>query len=455
MINVLFIAVEFPPYQSPGVFRTLYFTKYMESFGIKPIVLTVDPDANIERFNKNYNPHLLKLLGSETVVIRTKLEDTSYSKNNLYRKIQQYFKVQDRIARFWEESLFKKLPEVMSKYNPKVVISSLPFFSQAGLAIKISKEYKLPLIFDLRDNWSKWCISPYASYFHYLSVLHNEKKAIENASSVITVTEELKQIYLETNKKIDSNKIKVIPNGYEDGLKFKKTIDFKGISDVNTQQKIIIAYVGSYYYNPQMHNDMAAPWYKKKGHKMLQYNPTKENWLYRSPYFFLRTLYKLFEINPCFKNVVQFHHYGNSPIWQDQMIKEFNMESVFVKKGFLQHQELQDNLLNVDLFLSTALKVEDGLDYAIASKTFDYIKSAKPILAFTPEGAQKEFIQASQTGIVFNPDDKTEQNARRLESLLINGVKLEVNLEYLKEYNRKKQAENFVGEILKVLSNKT
>ena len=41
MINILFIAYEFPPLNSGGVHRSLAFVKYFKQFGISPIVITL------------------------------------------------------------------------------------------------------------------------------------------------------------------------------------------------------------------------------------------------------------------------------------------------------------------------------------------------------------------------------------------------------------------------------
>lgn len=438
MINLLVLTIEFAPYQSTGAFRTIYFTKYLEKYGIRPIVITIEPDKSIERFKSSYNPKLNDLLGVETVVFRSRLRDYSYSKLPILSKLQQYFKIHDRYTKFWKRAVLNDIPKIIEEYSPQAVFTSLPFFSQADLAVEISKKYNLPLILDMRDNWSKWCISPYSTYFHYYLTYNKERKAFKAASKIISVTDELQEIFIKSHPNIDAKKFTVIPNGYDGDIDFNKKVSFKGNIDKNS--KVTIAYVGSYYYNPKMHKDMMTPRYKKLNHKVFQYSPVRENWLYRSPYFFLKTLRAVLDMRPELESKVSFSHFGDVPSWLIEMIKEFNLEKIFKAKGFVSYHKLNQELKNVDFFLSTAVKVEGGNDYALASKTFEYIKFNKPILAFTPKGAQSKFIRNSNSGVIFNPDDEIKVNAQKMIGIIEEGISCEINKEFLQEYTRKNQA---------------
>lgn len=442
MRNVLILAIEFAPYNTPGAFRTIYFTKYLVEFGYRPIVLTVKPPEGNKEFEKRYDENLLHLLSEKTVVHQLQLEDYSYSSQKIVGALQMFLKTEDRYAKFWKKSVEKFLPEAIKKYSPELLYTTCPFNSLANFSVNVSKQYKLPLVLDMRDNWSQWVISPYATYYHYWSARKRERRAFLNASRVVTVTQELKNIFLSVNSSIMEDKITVIPNGYDFDVDFNKSLEFKGGSEV--EEKIIISYVGSYYYDPKMHTDMFTPWYKKRYHKVLQYSPVKENWLYRSPYFFFLALKFLFELSPELKNRIEFHQIGKCPSWLEQMVAEFNLTDNFVNVGFIPKSELQAKLQSSDFFLGTAVKVEEGLDYAIASKTFDYLSVYKPILSFTVAGAQSSFTEDSNCGLVFNPDE-LEENARKLEEIFKQGISLRLNKSYLEKFHRKNTAKMLSG----------
>lgn len=442
MRNVLILAIEFAPYNTPGAFRTIYFTKYLADHGYRPVVLTVKPATGNKDFQKRHDPNLLDLLSKETIVHYLQLEDYSYSKNKLVAKFQMYFKTEDRFTIFWKKTVEQFFPEAIKKYKPVLIYTTCPFNSLANFSVDLSKQYDLPLVLDMRDNWSQWVISPYSTFLHYFAALKREKRAFLNATKIITVTPELKNIFLSVNKSIPKDKITVIPNGYDTDFDFGKEVHFQGLN--HRTQKIVITYVGSYYYDPKMHADMFTPWYKKRYHKVLQYAPVKENWLYRSPYFFFLALKSLFELSPELKNSIEFHQIGNCPRWLEQMVAEFNLTDNFVNVGFIPKSELQKKLQASDFFLGTAVKVEDGLDYAIASKTFDYLSVYKPLLSFTVAGAQSTFTDNSNCGFVFNPDEPVE-NAHKLKEIFKNGTTLKLNKSYLEKFNRKNTAKMLSG----------
>ena len=451
MKNVLILAIEFAPYNTPGAFRTIYFSKYLVKHGYRPIVLTVEPPTENKLFEARRDDNLSKLLSEETIVHYLPLEDYSYAKNWAVAKLQMYFKTQDRFTKFWKRSVEEFLPKAMAEYKPELVYTTCPFFSLANFSVDISNRYKIPLVLDMRDNWSQWVISPYASFFHYLAALKREKRAFLEAAHILTVTPELKNIFLAVNKSIKEDKITVIPNGYDFDLDFEKKIKFDGLE--NSTGKIVISYVGSYYYDPKMHRDMYTPWHQKKGHKMLQYSPVKENWLYRSPYFFFLALQALFKLSPELKSQIEFHQIGKCPKWLVEMVKEFDLSANFVHVGFIPKNELVEKLEASDFFLGTSVKVEGGLDYALASKTFDYLSAYKPILSFTDEGSQSNFIKNSNCGVLFNPDNPHE-NALKLKRIFENGICLQLNKEYTQQFNRKMTA-NKLAEVFNQVIGKT
>ena len=51
MINILFIAFEFPPLSRGGVHRPLAFLKYLPESGINPVVITLDPESYPDVFD--------------------------------------------------------------------------------------------------------------------------------------------------------------------------------------------------------------------------------------------------------------------------------------------------------------------------------------------------------------------------------------------------------------------
>jgi hypothetical protein len=444
MRNILFVAIEFEPYQTTGAFRSLYFVKYLRRFDINPIVLTIGPNKHDSQLNALRNSELTNIISNDIQVYRPVLEDYSSSKNKFLEAFQMYFKVLDRFGNSWEDNVFNLLPQIIREHQPELIYVSCPPFSAGVISAKISKKFNLPLLVDMRDGWSKWGVTPFATYLHYRLTLSLERKVFQQATRVVTVTKQLADIFKKTHSFLNTTNTVVIPNGYDHKIDLERKIVFKGLREED--RVINITYIGSFYYTPKNHADLFTPWFKKKGHRKLQYTPVKEDWLYRSPYYFLLTLSHLFEKYPELRERVRFTHYGHKAEWLKSMVDEMKLGDIFIGKGFYNFEDLKQELNDTDLFLSTSMKVEDGEDYAIGSKTFDYISHYKPILGFVTPGAQTEFILNSKTGIIFNPD-KIEESVYKLVMLLNDGVESKFNAAYLQNFQRVKLTERLAATI--------
>jgi len=349
--------MEFPPFQTTGCYRSLYFVKYLKLYGIEPIVITINPEDGYTPFKAIVNNHLLEMIPEDVKVYRIFLKKPKLYKLKLFKKLQMYFKVIDFSRKNWEPYLLEKLPAIIEEHNPKAIYISCPPFVIGEIAPKLKKQFSLPVILDMRDAWSTWCIRPYSTYFHYWFVRLIEKKAFSAASSIITVTQELKDLFCRFHDGIDLNKFFVVPNGF-DFTYNPDPINFKGLAKL--KRPIIISYVGMYYYEPKVRKDLFSIVPPNRLKKFMQYSPIEEDWLYRSPYFFFRTIANLINIEPDLKKNLQFVHIGKKPYWMDEMVRKFNLQDIVAYTGMLHLNEVNEKLSQSDLFLATSLKIKGG-----------------------------------------------------------------------------------------------
>ncbi|NOZ34231.1 MAG: glycosyltransferase family 4 protein [Chlorobi bacterium] len=434
MTEIFFIAYQFPPLNVGGSFRPLKFVKYFNDFEIKPVIFTLNPD-DYHKIYKQKKPdfNLLKEIESvDKEIIHVKTEDLSAKRKNIFRKFFQiYFSLtKGSEHKNWEKHFFEAAEKALKKYSPKVILVTAPPFGIVELAVKLSKQTGIPLIIDMRDSLSMWVSQPYGSFFHYKLTLKKEKHWFKYAKKVIAVTNQMVNDWKSVHKNIPDSRYKVIPNGFDVNLSFNK------LQIIPNPNKLIIGYVGSFYYNPESRNMMYTPWYKKRLHRKLQYVPRKEDWLYRSPYFFFKTLSCLFKKNPDYKNKIYIKFVGAKPAWFDKMVEEFSLTENIFHLGFISQDKSVEFQKQCDMLLITSAKVEEGKDYCIAGKTFDYIASKKPILGFVTEGEQKDFIEKSGTGIICNPDN-IESSAEKLKNVFENGITLKPNKNFIEQYHRK------------------
>jgi hypothetical protein len=442
MIEVLFIAFQYPPINVAGSIRPYMFSKYLPKFNIKPIILTLDTieqdDYKVDQDNR-----LIQSLPSSVKIYSTPINKKNTSTLQKFKQI--YLSIGDDKHKRWKKGALVQIENIIQKNNIKAVFFTAPPFSNGNLAVEVSAKYHLPLILDMRDGWSKWCIAPYASILHYKLTKLKEAYFFKHASTIITVTNVLKDIFLESHPNLNSDKIEVIPNGFD--IIDNEIPSFLSATS-SKEQEIKIGYIGSFYYNPSAEKSLNSAWWQKKPHRWFQYFPVNEKWIYRSPFFFLKTLSGLLKERPEYKSRIKFVFIGNEEPWLAEMVNNFDLGSNYENRGFVEHCKLEDATKDLNFFLATSVKVEGGEDYAIASKTFDYIKFEKPIIGFVTNGTQKVFIKKSNTGIIFDPDDTTT-NVKKLNTLIEKGCSLDVNTEYLKKFTRLNSAKDLARIIIK------
>ncbi len=433
MIKVLFISYQFPPLSVGGVYRPLKFVKYFNDYQIEPFILTLPPNEYkkvYHRFQIDNNwLNEIDRVRKQIIYVPTEnlLASTKNRFKNAFNLYFNFFK--GREAKFWRKSFFSIAESLIKKHDFKAIIVTAPPFSVIGLAVKLAQKNNLPLIIDMRDSMSMWVYAPYATYFHFFITKFIERYWFKKASKIISVTEQMIKDWKRIHKRCDKSKFCVIPNGFDSNLQFSEI-------RLKPSDKLTIGYIGSFYYEPSNRELMFQKWYKKTLHRKFQYVPRKEDWLYRSPFFLFKTMKFLFKKSPELKNKLFVKIAGNKPEWLIQMINKFDLNNNVELVGFLSSEKLEDFKKNCDAWLSTSVKVIGGEDYCIAGKTFDYIVTSKPILAFVTNGAQKDFLLKSGMAVFCNPD-KIEDAANEIEKIIKNGIVLKPNKDFIENFDRK------------------
>jgi glycosyltransferase involved in cell wall biosynthesis len=430
--NVLFIVMEFVPLNLGGVFRPLRFVNGLEKNNIHPVIVTFQDNAHLRKVQSRFDYKLLEKLDKNIRVYRVPLADMDkYQKTRIARIKNIYFNATDNYLKAWKENLFQQLPEIIKKHRPKAVFVTCPPFSGAELGMYISKKFKIPLILDMRDAWSKLSMGPLGSYLHYAYKRNMEHEVFKQASAIISVTPQLLNVFRQTHADISPDKFHLIYNGFDFELPESLSVQSGKISEKGT---IHIGYIGSFYYFPWEREMMLKPWWKKKGHRMLQYTPVKEDWLYRSPYFLLRSLANLFAKRPEFRTRIFFHHVGDTPEWLPSMADELGVKNNIVLHGFQTHAETLKLQSSFDLLLATSEKVIGNDHYCLPSKLFTYLGSGKPLLGFVTRGIQHDFILQSGLGVICDPD-KEDDAVNIIDKIITEGYTKDLNISYLRQFD--------------------
>lgn len=408
----------------------------LNAIGYHVVVITID---HLQVFGaRRCDLTLLQQLPVGLTVVRTGYRHRKLTS----RLVQTGFSFHpDAILSGWEAAFKKAMPALVLQYQPAAVVVTMPPFSVGKLGLWMKHKFGVPFIADLRDAWSNWVYVPFASRLHYQAIRRQERQLLSGANAVLVTSRQTLADFKKLYPQLSPHQLHYLPNGfdaYNGGLTPQIQV---------AAGPIKIGYVGSFYYNPVSQKLLQLPWYRKKMHQWLQYVPHREDWLYRTPYFFFKTLHHLFQLHPELKLQVKVVFAGERAAWLDAMVERFGLGDVVQHSGRVSREESLALQLSCDYLLLTSSKVVGGLDYSIAGKTFEYFSMLKPIIGFVCPGAQRQLLEQSRLAVLADPDDEASCYAL-MRSLLEQGVCMSPDYTYLDTF----KTSNLAGVLQKVVA---
>ena len=414
-MKALIITYYWPPAGGSGVQRWLKFVKYLQDFGIEPIVYTVDnanypkeDDSLISEIPKNITVLKNPIFEPTDVFFwkqkGVKKKDVANSTNNsLLSFIRGNFFIPDPKI-FWVKSSVNFLQNYLKDHPIDVIISTGPPHSMHLIAQKISKKNNIKWIADFRDPWTDLY---YNNEFKQLSFAKEknkklEKSVLENANCVLTVSHSLKKDFLKTAKNVA-----VITNGF----------DSEVLQDENVvlDSKFTISYIG-----------------------LL---PKQSN-----PVVFFKVLKKLCDANDEFKNDVQLLFVGDISSEVRLEIEKNTLAEITQIKGYVPHKESIEFQKKAQVLLLLIPNVPKSAGI-LTGKLFEYITAKRPILALGPEnGDLAVILQNTNAGVVIDHQNEAKLSIEilRLYQQFKEG-NLTVNSKNLAQFHRKNLTEQLAS----------
>ncbi|MHA7112295.1 glycosyltransferase family 4 protein [Sunxiuqinia elliptica] len=424
MKKVLIITYYWPPSGGAGVQRWLKFSKYLPENGWEPLVLTVDPQkASYAQWDKTLEKEV-----SEHVKVYT---TTTFELYNLYRLLigkgeipyggfsnQQNDSIMQKLAKFvrgnffipdprrgWNRYAYKKAKQLIEKYNIQTVITTSPPHSTQLIGLKLQRKLGIQWIADLRDPWTD--IYYYRELGHTPIAKHIdrnlERKVLNEADQVVTVSEDMKRLFSEKLKQADCSKILVIPNGFDEE-------DFK-FDEITADEKFVITYTGT-----------ISEAYDIDG--------------------FLKAISGLDSQS---QSRIRLRFVGNIPESTVLKIQEQLPLVDLDLVGYVDHQKSVRYLLMSSIQLLVIPKIENNKGI-ITGKFYEYLASGKPVLAIGPKGGDLEsLIHETQCGRLFDYGDMS--NIKLMIEEELNGPR-KTNRSLGVKYSRKELAKKLVQEVV-------
>jgi glycosyltransferase involved in cell wall biosynthesis len=386
-VRALLLAFEFPPLSSGGVHRALGLAEHLGAFGIELSVVTVRPEDYAAWSSARLDPALAARVPSSVPVYRTPSGFPAWywrlMRSRLGFRALQYAYWGDPVSSFWSVPVRRAIAD----HRPDVLLATMPPFGVAAIARQIAQHYRLPWVADWRDPWTYWCAAPFPTYGHFAYARSAEGATLREANVSVATSHVTREDWIRFFPGVDPSRVVTIYNGYDE------------LNHIEPGEPRTIVYAGSWYYDPRSRATMMQPAWRRAPQRWLFYSPRKEDWLYRSPYFFLRGLAR-------YRGPISVEFAGAIPEWLPAMLRETGTEGKVHLRGPIAHDDTLRLEKGAGALLLTSAKVIGGRDYSVAGKTFEYFGLRRPILGVLTDGAMRDIVEESGLGVIADPDDE-------------------------------------------------
>jgi len=374
MFKILIFAYYFPPLGMSGVQRTLKLAKYLSKFNWEPTVITV---GDVGYFAHDY--YLLKEAEQSNIrIIRTsgfhpnsvarahKNKMPNEKLRKLLNRISQTFFIPDNKI-FWSRTAIKKARELLKRETFDALLVSIPPYSTFAEAVKLKKEFDVPLFVDYRDLWYGYQFAFYPSAYHRYRHKTMEENSLKAVDRVIAINRKVKESLLQMYPFLKFNDITIIPHGYDPE-------DFKNlIPDVKEgRNKLILTYSGSFYEGI-------------------------------TPRFLLKALRELWQEEPDTASKILLEFVGHFRKENLKLVKKYQLEDSVIINNYLEHNDSIRKIISADVLWLTLPK--ERMEKVTPGKMQEYFGAKKPIFATIPEGAAKQELEKYGAVIFASPED--------------------------------------------------
>ena len=385
MKKVLIITYYWPPSGGAGVQRSVKFVKYLRSFHIEPIVLTVNPN---QASYPVVDESLVNEISKEQEVYRTdsfealRVVERLFGKKHIptsgfsnkskggilswtLRFLRGNLFLPDA-RKGWVSHAVKEAKRLIEERDIDTVLISSPPHSSQLIGLKLKKLFPhIKWVADMRDPWT--------DIYYYPELLvtplmkrydkHLEQKVLNTADEIVVVSDAIKRLF--TQKLIDNNasKIHVIPNGYDEA-------DFPNDRSVVNKSVKRITYVGT----------MADSYV---------------------PDVFFKALSEIQSEEPSLKFELQF--VGSVSQQIREQLEVFRLPVNFT--AHVPHAEAIRHMLDASILFLAIPAVPDA-EGILTGKIFEYLACQRPIVALGPEhGDAAAILRSTQAGKMFDREN--------------------------------------------------
>lgn len=410
--HVLFITFGFPPSLEMGARSCAQIARYLPVYGWQPVVLTIKDELIEKEYRGSAEPSYSH--SSQLTVVKTGIwphpldfyrwtksrvssfrglpddarggapgESDSLQlregkrKGKLRNLLLSLLKIPDMHTGWLIPGVAGGL-RAIRKYKPKVILSSMPFFTAHLIGYIVARLTGLPWAAHFRDPFAttaKPILNPETLPQRLYLAL--ERLVVRRADRIICVTEEHSASLRNAYPQEPAEKFLSVPNGFDAEEWTEIDSERAGrpeTSGPRDNDKFVILYAGQFYHM-------------------------------RSPVPLFRALRSLLDAGDIEAKHLQVDLVGWCELSEGRSVSaiaaEMALQDCVNIVGPKDRPEILRRMTRADLLLLLA----EGWSIQIPGKTYEYLKAGRPILALTSEGALANMIRRTNSGWSVDPSD--------------------------------------------------
>jgi glycosyltransferase involved in cell wall biosynthesis len=283
----------------------------------------------------------------------------------------------------WARRMLPRAAGIVRAWRPDVVYASCPPFAHALPAVRLARDARIPAVIDFRDAWS---LDPYVSGGRLKQAAKQalcrwvfppmERRVIESAAAVVMNTPSMHREYGRLYPEAAS-RMHLVPNGFDEA-------DFDQMADLPLDARPHLLYCGRF-------TGVGG----------------------RSPDVLLRGVRAAIDAGRRFDLDIL----GDDSAALRDAVRRAGIHESVRQRGLVSHREAIRAMRRADILVVYQAPGRSAVT-AVAGKTFEYLRSGRPILAIVPPGDNADLVRRFASVHAIVTDEDPAHVARAIGDLL-------------------------------------
>ncbi len=392
-LDFVALCYEFPPWLLAGAIWTEKLLVGLRDRGWRFEVITAAPAGSlsgvpVHHVQNNGGPAWLSLLD------RAKLS-----------KLRDWVVWPD-VAIYWNDPAVRFTRDLILRKKPRMIVSFMMPYGAGMAGERIKAVTGLPLVYCFSDSQSCTDMNPYfPSWFHYRRARRLEDRYIRAADAVVYVSQFNADLVRSRQPEDQQEKFNVVRLGAE-------ADEFAPVSNVRPDPDgpVRIVYIGGmggwhewYTRRPVLSS------LKRMFDAIGRYYVTRLDYRTHSPVFIGRAIQQVLAARPDWQGKVFVRVYGGRGATEEHIRKVLDvtgLDQIVQVHGPQSRSEISQQARTADLlFQCVQNRTDDTPGGRIASKTYEYLMTDRPILAAVPKGENWDYYAGKPGVWLVAPDD--------------------------------------------------